>query len=53
MSSWLQGFAYRISIGPTVFVESGLIALAIAVATMTWQSLRAAAANPIRALRNE
>ncbi len=53
MHNWLQGFAYRISIGPLVFLESGLIALAIAVATMTWQSLRAATANPVRSLRNE
>ncbi|HEV2482682.1 MAG TPA: ABC transporter permease [Puia sp.] len=53
MTDWLQGFAYRISLGPAVFLESGLIALAIAVATMTWQSLRAATANPVRALRNE
>ena len=53
MNGWLRGFAYHISIGPAVFVESGAIALAIAVATMTWQSIRAATANPVRSLRNE
>lgn len=53
MHHWLQGFAYRIHIGPVVFLESGLIALAIALATMTWQSLRAAMANPVRSLRSE
>jgi putative ABC transport system permease protein len=53
MNDWLQGFAYRIQIGPLVFIESGLIALAIALATMTWQSLKAAMGNPIRALRND
>ena len=53
MNDWLQGFAYRVQIGPAVFLESGLIALAIALATMTWQSLKAAAANPMRSLRNE
>jgi putative ABC transport system permease protein len=53
MADWLQGFAYRIPIGPLVFLESGVIALGIALATMTWQSLRAAMANPIRSLRNE
>src|SRR6185437_12778627 len=53
MDSWLRGFAYHISIGPAVFVESGAIALAIAVATMTWQSIRAATANPVRSLRSE
>ena len=53
MNDWLQGFAYRIRIGPAVFLESGAVALAIALATMTWQSLRAAMANPVRSLRNE
>jgi putative ABC transport system permease protein len=53
MNDWLQGFAYRIRIGPIIFLESGLIALSIALATMTWQSLRAAMANPVRSLRNE
>jgi putative ABC transport system permease protein len=53
MNDWLQGFAYRIRIGPLVFLESGLIALGIALATMTWQSLRAAMANSVRSLRSE
>ena len=53
MHDWLQGFAYRITIGPVIFLESGLIALAIALATMTWQSVRAASANPVRSLRSE
>ena len=53
MQSWLRGFAYRISVGPAVFLEAGVLALAIAVATMTWQSIRAATANPVRSLRNE
>ncbi|HET6255338.1 MAG TPA: ABC transporter permease [Puia sp.] len=53
MNDWLQGFAYRIRIGPLIFLESGLIALSIAFATMTWQGLRAAMANPVRSLRNE
>jgi len=53
MNEWLQGFAYRITIGPVVFIEAGLIALAIALLTISWQSIRAATANPIRSLRNE
>jgi putative ABC transport system permease protein len=53
MSDWLRGFAYRIPIGPTVFLESGMIALSIALATVTGQALRAAMANPVRSLRNE
>jgi putative ABC transport system permease protein len=53
MNDWLQGFAYRIHIGPMVFIESGLIALAVALTTMTWQSLKAAMSNPIHSLRND
>ena len=53
MNDWLQGFAYRIQLGPVIFLESGLIALAIALATMIWQSLRAAMANPVRSLRTD
>jgi len=53
MNDWLQGFAYRIQIGPGVFLESGGIAISIALATMTWQSVRASIANPVRSLRNE
>jgi len=53
MSDWLNGFAYRIHLGPLVFLESGLIALSIALATMIGQSVRASIANPVRSLRNE
>lgn len=53
MNDWLQAFAYRVRIGPMIFLESGLIALAIAVATMTWQSVRASASNPVHSLRSE
>jgi putative ABC transport system permease protein len=53
MNEWLQSFAYRITIGPVVFIESALIALAVALATISWQSIRAAKANPIQSLRNE
>jgi putative ABC transport system permease protein len=53
MNVWLQGFAYRIAIGPLVFLEAGLIALAVALATIGWQAVKAALANPIRSLRSE
>ena len=53
MNIWLRGFAFRITIGPLVFVEAGIIALGIALATMAWQSLKAAMGNPIHSLRNE
>jgi putative ABC transport system permease protein len=53
MNTWLQSFAYRISIGPLVFLEAGLIALCVALVTIGWQAIKAALANPIRSLRNE
>jgi len=53
MDAWLQGFAYRISIGTMVFLEAGLISLAIALLTIGWQSIKAAMGNPIDSLRSE
>jgi putative ABC transport system permease protein len=53
MNQWLQGFAYRITVGPVVFAEAGVISLSIALATMAWQSVKAALANPVSSLRNE
>ena len=53
MNNWLQGFAYRITIGPVIFIEAGTIALAIALATIAWQAIKAAVGNPIQSLRNE
>jgi len=53
MNDLLQGFAYRIHIGPAVFIESGLMALAIVLATMTQQALKAAMGNTMKSLRFE
>ena len=53
LQSWLQGFAYKTSINWWVFVLSGLIALCIALLTVSWQSIKTAAANPVDTLRNE
>jgi putative ABC transport system permease protein len=53
MTTWLQSFAYRVTIGPLVFLEAGLIALGVALITIGWQAIKAALANPIRSLRNE
>jgi putative ABC transport system permease protein len=50
---WLQGFAYRIDMGWEIFVCSALVALAIAVGTVSYQALKAATANPVKALRYE
>ncbi len=51
--SWLQQFAYRITPDPLIFLAGGLLALAIAVITVSWQSIKAALANPVNSLRSE
>ncbi len=53
MDRWLQNFAYRISIGVDVFLLSALIALALALVTVSFQSFKAAFADPINSLRYE
>ncbi|MDO1447357.1 ABC transporter permease [Rhodocytophaga aerolata] len=53
MHQWLQNFAYRIDIGPSVFIISGLLALLIAWLTVSYQSVKTALMNPIKSLRNE
>jgi putative ABC transport system permease protein len=51
MNNWLEDFAYRIVIGPLVFVISGLSALAIAWVTVTLQTAKAAYSDPVKAIR--
>jgi putative ABC transport system permease protein len=53
MNRWLADFAYRISIGPAVFVIAGALAFMIACLTMSFQTIRAARANPVEALKYE
>jgi hypothetical protein len=50
---WLADFAYRISLGPAVFLLTGLLALAIALLTVSFQAFRAARANPADSLQYE
>src|SRR5215203_119196 len=50
---WLQDFAYRININWTVFAIAGILAMVIAVLTISFQSIKAAIANPIKSLRTE
>jgi putative ABC transport system permease protein len=52
-ASWLQDFAYRIDISWWMFVLSGAIALVIALATVSFQAIKAATANPVDSLRYE
>ncbi len=53
MNKWLQGFAYRIGINVWVFAVAGIIAIVIALATVSFQAIRAAMRNPIKSLRTE
>lgn len=55
MTKWLQEFniMYRITISWWIFVLTGITAIAIAVATVSYQSIKAAVANPIKSLRSE
>ena len=53
MNGWLQDYAYRIGIGAGIFAVSLLLTLFIAVLTVGVQSLRAALANPVHALKSE
>jgi putative ABC transport system permease protein len=53
MNKWLQSFAYRVDFSWWVFVLAGLIALAVALMTVSWQAIRAALANPVESLRYE
>ncbi len=50
---WLEGYYYRISIGPGVFVLSGLVAMVITAATVSFQAVKAALTNPIESLKME
>jgi putative ABC transport system permease protein len=53
MNRWLEDFAYRIEIGPGVFILAGGLALVIALLTVSYQAIRAATANPVESLRYE
>ena len=53
MKSWLQDFAYRITIGWDVFAIAGSIALLVALLTVSYQGIKAATSNPVKSLRTE
>jgi putative ABC transport system permease protein len=53
MNKWLQGFAYRVSVSWWVFFVAGIIALLIALATISYQAIKAGMANPVKSLRTE
>ena len=53
MQRWLEGFVYRIEIGPGVFVLTGGLVVTIAVLTVSYQSIKAALSDPVKSLRHE
>ena len=53
MHNWLQDFAYRIDIQIWVFAVAGLLAILIALLTISFQALKAAISNPVKSLRTE
>jgi ABC-type antimicrobial peptide transport system permease subunit len=53
MHSWLDGFAYRISIGAGVFIGAAVCIVLITILTISFQSIKAAIANPVKSLRSE
>jgi len=53
LSAWLQQFAYRIDINPLLFLVGGLVALAIALLTISYHAIKSARENPVKALRYE
>ena len=53
MNNWLQNFVYKTELSWWIFLLAGVIALGIALLTVTWQSWKAATRNPVEALRYE
>ena len=53
MNNWLNEFAYKIKIGADIFIIAGLATLFITFLTISYQSIRAALANPVKSLRTE
>jgi len=50
---WLQNFAYRIDVGPSIFLTAAVVSLVIAFLTVSYQSIKAAMMNPVESLRYE
>ncbi len=53
MNKWLQNFEYRTNIGWWIFVLAGVLAILIALLTVSFQALKAALANPVKSLKSE
>jgi ABC-type antimicrobial peptide transport system permease subunit len=53
MHSWLSDFEYRVHISWWIFLGAGILAILIALLTVSFQAIKAAMANPVKSLRNE
>lgn len=53
MHQWLEDFAYRIPLNPWIFAAAGLLAVLIAIVTISFQAIKAALATPVKSLRSE
>ena len=53
LKNWLQKYEYRIRIDPSVFILAAFIAIIISIATISFQAIKAAIANPVKSLRTE
>ncbi len=53
VNKWLQNFSYRIDMAWWMFTIAGMLSLTIALLTVSWQAVRAATANPVKALKYE
>ena len=53
MTNWLADYAYRTTIQWWMFMYAGLLSFVLAIATVSFQAIKAAVANPVKSLRNE
>jgi putative ABC transport system permease protein len=53
MQNWLENYSYRISISWLVFASAGILAITLALMTVSYQAIKAAKTNPVKCLRNE
>ncbi|GAB5410440.1 MAG: ABC transporter permease [Balneolaceae bacterium] len=53
MNGWLQDFAYKINLGPSIFISAVGLAVFIALLTVSFKSLKTATANPVNSLKSE
>ena len=53
MNSWLERFAYKVAIKPWVFAAAGVVAISMAIVTVSFHAVKAAIANPVKSLRTE